>query len=96
MEPEVGVTVVFHVLLVSNFKMEEVSLHIRASGADLGNFGINCVDMALVRLVCLNLYYIWVTSSDKLLIPKKYEHKDNSSLAQAIDVSANLFNPRHT
>ncbi|XP_022800357.1 E3 ubiquitin-protein ligase rnf213-alpha-like [Stylophora pistillata] len=48
-EPEVGVTVVFHVLLVANFKMEEESLHIRANGEDLGNFQLNCVDMELVR-----------------------------------------------
>lgn len=44
-EPEDGVTVVFHVLLVSNFKMEEERLHIRANGDELANFNINCVDM---------------------------------------------------
>lgn len=46
-DPEHGVTVVFHVMLESNFKMEEESLHIRASGLDLGDFNINCVDMSL-------------------------------------------------
>lgn len=47
-EPEAGVTVVFHVLLVSNLKMEEECLHIRAHGDDLGNFDINCVDLEFV------------------------------------------------
>ncbi|XP_022806308.1 E3 ubiquitin-protein ligase rnf213-alpha-like [Stylophora pistillata] len=47
-EPELGVTVVFHVLLVSNIKMEEECLHIRANGDDLGNFDINCVDLECV------------------------------------------------
>ena len=47
-EPEAGVTVVFHVLLVSDFKMEEECLHIRADGDDLGNFGMNCVDLEFV------------------------------------------------
>jgi len=47
-EPEIGVTVVFHVLLVSNFKMEEEHLHIRAQGQDLGDFEVNCVDLKLV------------------------------------------------
>ncbi|PFX19442.1 E3 ubiquitin-protein ligase RNF213 [Stylophora pistillata] len=47
-EPENGVTVVFHVLLVSNLKMEEEHLHIRASGEDLGDFEVNCVDMELI------------------------------------------------
>ena len=47
-EPENGVTVVFHVLLVSNFKMEEEHLHIRAHGQDLGEFEVNCVDLKLV------------------------------------------------
>ena len=42
---EAGVTVVFHVLLASNFKMTEESLFIRAHGVDLGDFGLNCVDM---------------------------------------------------
>ena len=46
---EAGVTVVFHVLLVSNFKMEEECLHIRASGDDLGSFKINCVDLEFVE-----------------------------------------------
>lgn len=46
-DPENGVTVVFHVMLESNFKMEEESLHIRASGLDLGDFNRNCVDMSL-------------------------------------------------
>lgn len=49
-QPENGVTVVFHVFLVSNLKMEEERLHIRASGNDLGDFEINCVDMELLRL----------------------------------------------
>ena len=44
-------TVVFHVLLVSNLKMEEEHLHIRAYGEDFGDFNINCVDMDLIRLV---------------------------------------------
>ena len=43
--PESGVTVVFHVLLVSNFKMKDGNLFIRARGEDLGNFQLNCVDM---------------------------------------------------
>ncbi|XP_068759451.1 E3 ubiquitin-protein ligase rnf213-alpha-like isoform X4 [Montipora capricornis] len=43
--PESGVTVVFHVLLVSNFNMKEGNLFIRAHGEDLGNFQLNCVDM---------------------------------------------------
>ena len=46
-DPENGVTVVFHVMLESNFKMEDESLHIRAAGLDLGDFKINCVDMSL-------------------------------------------------
>lgn len=49
--PENGVTVVFHVFLVSSLKMEEESLHIRAFGEDLGDFQINCVDMEFLRLV---------------------------------------------
>ena len=44
-EPEKGVTVVFHVLLVSNFKMEDERLHIRANEDEFGNFKINCIDM---------------------------------------------------
>ena len=44
-EPENGVTVVFHVLLESNFKMTEESLHIRAGARDLGQFSLNCVDL---------------------------------------------------
>jgi len=47
-EPERGVTVVFHVLLVTNFNMEEERLHIRAHGEDFGDFKINCVDLNLV------------------------------------------------
>ena len=47
-DPEDGVTVVFHVLLESNFKMEEESLHIRAGARDLGVFNINCVDLTPV------------------------------------------------
>ena len=35
----------FHVLLVSNFKMKDGNLFIRAGGEDLGNFRLNCVDM---------------------------------------------------
>ena len=54
-EQEDGVTVVFHVLLVSNCKMEEERLHIRANGEDLGNFKLNCVEMELMRLACF--YY---------------------------------------
>lgn len=50
-QPENGVTVVFHVLLVSNLKMDEERLHIRASGKDLGDFELNCVDMELKRLI---------------------------------------------
>ncbi|XP_068734956.1 E3 ubiquitin-protein ligase rnf213-alpha-like isoform X2 [Montipora capricornis] len=46
--PENGVTVVFHVLLASSFKMADASLFIRAHGEDLGNFEQNCVDMAAV------------------------------------------------
>ena len=44
-EPGNGVTVVFHVLLESNFKMTEESLHIRAGARDLGQFSLNCVDL---------------------------------------------------
>lgn len=55
-QPENGVTVVFHVLLVSNLKMDEERLHIRASGKDLGDFELNCVDMELKRLI-FNRYY---------------------------------------
>lgn len=47
-EPGNGVTVVFHVLLESNFKMEDESLHIRAGARDLGEFYINCVDLISV------------------------------------------------
>lgn len=47
-EPEKGVTVVFHVLLMSNFKMEEERLHVRAGGEDLGDFYVNCVDLTFV------------------------------------------------
>ena len=42
-------TVVFHVLLSSNFKMTEESLFIRAYGVDLGDFEQNCVDMRTVE-----------------------------------------------
>lgn len=49
--PEAGVTVMFHVLLASNFKMAEESLFIRAYGEDLGSFQQNCVDMIEVGLV---------------------------------------------
>ncbi|XP_022796391.1 E3 ubiquitin-protein ligase rnf213-alpha-like isoform X1 [Stylophora pistillata] len=48
-EPEDGVTVIFHVVLASNLNMEEGHLHIQAEGEDLGNFKINCVDMKVVR-----------------------------------------------
>lgn len=48
-KPEAGVTVVFHVLLLSNFKMTEESLFIRAHGTDLGDFVQNCVDMTAVK-----------------------------------------------
>ncbi|KAL9988396.1 hypothetical protein ACROYT_G002834 [Oculina patagonica] len=44
-KPEAGVTVVFHVLLASNFKMTEESFNVRAAGVDLGDFYLNCVDM---------------------------------------------------
>ena len=44
-DPENGVTVVFHVLLESNFKMTEESLHIRAGARGLGQFHLNCVDL---------------------------------------------------
>ena len=44
-EQEAGVTVMFHVLLMSSFKMEGECLHIRAKGDDLGNFNLNCVDL---------------------------------------------------
>ena len=47
-DPEDGVTVVFHVLLESNFKMEEERLHIRAGAKELGEFDINCVDLTSV------------------------------------------------
>ena len=46
-DPEDGVTVVFHVLL-ENFLMEEERLHIRAGARDLGEFRINCVDLTSV------------------------------------------------
>lgn len=48
-KPEAGVTVVFHVLLASNFKMKEEHLFIRAHGVDLGDFLQNCVDMSAVE-----------------------------------------------
>lgn len=48
-ELEAGVTVVFHVLLASNFKMTEESFFIRANGVDLGNFEQNCVNMSAVE-----------------------------------------------
>ena len=48
-KPDVGVTVVFHVLLTSNFKMTEENLSIRAYGVDLGDFRVNCVDMTAVE-----------------------------------------------
>ena len=51
-EPENGVTVIFHVVLSSNLNMEEEHMHIRAEGEDLGDFELNCVEMKLVRLVC--------------------------------------------
>lgn len=47
--PEAGVTVVFHVLLASNFKMTDERLFIRAGGDDLGHFRENCVDMIPVE-----------------------------------------------
>ena len=47
--PESGLTVVFHVLLVSNFKMKEGNLFIRAHGEDLGDFELNCVDMVVAE-----------------------------------------------
>lgn len=42
-------TVVFHVLLASNFKMAEENLFIRAYAVELGNFSENCVDMSAVE-----------------------------------------------
>lgn len=48
-KPDAGVTVVFHVLLASNFKMTEENLSIRAHGVDLGEFRENCVDMRVVQ-----------------------------------------------
>lgn len=48
-EPAAGVTVVFQVLLASNFKMTEESFFIRADGVDLGHFQQNCVDMTAVE-----------------------------------------------
>lgn len=47
-DPENGVTVVFDVLLESNFKMDEERLHIRAGARDLGEFIVNCVDLVSV------------------------------------------------
>lgn len=38
----------FHVLLESNFKMEDEGLHIRAGARDLGEFKLNCVDLIAV------------------------------------------------
>ena len=51
-EPENGVTVIFHVMLASDLNMEEEHMHIQAEGEDLGDFKTTCVDMKLVRLVC--------------------------------------------
>ena len=48
-EPAAGVTVVFQVLLASNFKMTEENFFIRADGVDLGDFKQNCVDMREVE-----------------------------------------------
>ena len=62
-EPEDGVTVIFHVVLASNLNMEEGHMHIQAEGEDLGDFKINCVDMKLVRLVCF-CKYRWVNSTN--------------------------------
>ena len=47
--PESGVTVVFHVLLVSNVKMKEGNLFIRAQGDELGDFKKNCVHMKVTK-----------------------------------------------
>ncbi|XP_022801884.1 E3 ubiquitin-protein ligase rnf213-alpha-like, partial [Stylophora pistillata] len=47
--PDAGLTVVFHVLLASNFKMTDERLFIRANGAALGDFQENCVDMVQVE-----------------------------------------------
>ncbi|XP_020630793.1 flocculation protein FLO11-like isoform X2 [Orbicella faveolata] len=49
-KPEAGVTVVFHVLLSSNFKTTEESFFIRAHGVDLGDFRQSCVDMRTVEI----------------------------------------------
>lgn len=43
-KPEAGVTVVFHVLLASNFNMTEESFFIRAHGVDLGDFEMTAVE----------------------------------------------------
>ena len=48
-KPESGVTVVFHVLLASNFNMTEESCFIRAHDVDLGAFEQNCVEMSTVE-----------------------------------------------
>ena len=47
--PESGITVVFHVLLVSNVKMNSGNLFIRAHGEDLGDFKKNCIHMKVAE-----------------------------------------------
>ncbi|XP_020630843.1 E3 ubiquitin-protein ligase rnf213-alpha-like isoform X2 [Orbicella faveolata] len=44
-KPEAGVTVVFHVLLASNFNMTEESFFIRAHDVDLGDFEMTAVEV---------------------------------------------------
>ena len=46
---ESGVTVVFHVLLVSNVKMKEGNLFIRGHGEDLGDFKKNGIKMKVAE-----------------------------------------------
>ena len=49
-DPERGVTIVFHILLDSNFNIPgEASLHIRANGVDIGHWDVNCVDLKLIE-----------------------------------------------
>ena len=48
-DPERGVTIVFHILLDSNFNIPgEASLHIRANGEDIGHWNVNCVDLKFI------------------------------------------------
>ena len=70
-KPETGVTVVFQVLLVSNFKMEEECLRIRANAEDLGSFRLNCVDMELIGLVCLIKNYTGINAFESIDYPAR-------------------------